>query len=188
MDNSMLFLWILTTLLLLLMLLLYLNRNRKNNMGRSHSHSGDRDVTAHSERTGVPGATRKSTAWIAENLLEERLENFRNNEATRASVVNTLLAAEVFVISRSGGVFEPGDCSARPGLRGSRLIPVYSSLTRLKKDMRTVSREYSHVHTTKIREWISQLPSNYGLVLNPNFEYTLELQPDDVARLKFELS
>ena len=126
--------------------------------------------------------------WFAENLLEERLEGFRNNEVSRSAVRSAFLAAEVYVLSRSDGALDPYDCTTRSGARGSRLIPVYSSLKRLKKDIKLVSSEYSHVHTLKVRDWILDLPSDYGLVVNPTLEYTFELLPEDVAQIKFEMS
>lgn len=145
------------------------------------SESGSADASK-------PAKSSVQKAWFAENLLEERLEGFRNNEVTRSAVRSAFLAAEVFVLSRSDGVVDPYDCTTRSGARGSRLIPVYSSLKRLKRDIKLVSGEYSHVHTIKVRSWLLELPSNYGLVVNPTLEYTFELLPDDVDQIKLEMS
>ncbi len=131
---------------------------------------------------------RNRLSWMAENLLEERLEGFRDNTVSRSAVVNTLLASEVFVLTRSEGEFDPFDCETKHGAMGSRLIPIYSSLTRLKREIRGASKEYSHVHTMKVRDWVTNLPGGFGLILNPSIEYSIEILPDDVSLLKMELS
>lgn len=170
-----------TLVLLLVLVLLEISGRRKRKLKRS------RQVSLKSS-LGKQENQSASNAWFAENLLEERLEGFRNNDVSRSAVRSAFLAAEVYVLSRSDGVPDPYDCTTRSGARGSRLIPVYSSLKRLKKDIKLVSTEYSHVHTLKVRDWILDLPSNYGLVVNPTLEYTFELLPEDVAQIKFEMS
>ena len=172
------------TLILVLLLILVILSSKRNRRTRNAAVS--KSSTAATVASASSAKTPK--AWFAENLLEERLEGFRNNEVSRSAVKSAFLASEVYVLSRSDGAIDPFDCATRNGAMGAKLIPVYSSLKRLKHDIKLVSSEYSHVHTIKVRNWLSDLPSHYGLVVNPTLEYTFELQPEDVAQIKFEMS
>jgi len=179
MNNTYVIIWLLTTFLFVLLLfMLSSKRRRVSKLPVSKTNTVDSQV-----KRGTA-----SKAWIPENLLEEKLELFRNNEIGRSAVVNTLLSSEVLILTKVKASTDPSVCPSKTGGRDSRLIPLYSSISRLKRDLKTVSAEYSHVHRIKLKNWLSQLPVNYGVVVNPGIDFSIEILPDDVAQLKLELS
>lgn len=101
---------------------------------------------------------------------------------------DSMVALEVFVVTQADTGFDPEMCPTITGACGSRLIRGCSSLSRLKRDMKYVSKDYSNVRAIRVRDVLTNIPSNYGIVVNPSIEYSIELQPDDLVQLKFERS
>ena len=129
-----------------------------------------------------------ATSWIPGNLLEEKLQSYRDHKIPRNAFISTLVSSEVFILSIGEGKADPDDCDFIPWTGRTKLIPVYTSLYQLKRHLKEKSGDYTHIQIVKTRSWIPLLSGDYGLVVNPEHESSVEILPDDIAQLKLELS
>ena len=127
-------------------------------------------------------------SWIPGNLLEEKLQSYRDHKIQRSAFISTLVSSEVFILSSGEGKTDPGDCDFIPWTGRTRLVPLYTSLYQLKGYLKEKGGDYTHIQIVKTRSWIPLLSGDYGLVVNPGHESSVELMPDDIAQLKLELS
>ena len=130
----------------------------------------------------------KSQVWIPENALEEKLEKFSGKEMSRGGFLNALINSQVFVLSDHSEKCSPEHCDSMAGSGGCRNLLIFTSFTQTKKRLRGGGNKFSEVHIIKAKEWVLSLGNSEGIVVNPDSAITVEFFPDDIQKLKFELS
>ena len=172
MDNGF---WIVAVATCILLILLILACKRSNG-------SSAKAVVADKRRSSV------SKSWIPGNLIEEKLQSFRDQKIGRSAFISALVASELFILTDGEGKTDPKDCDSIPRIDRSRLIPIYTSLYQLRQHLKNNEGNHTHIQIVKMRTWIPLLPRERGLIINPDHESAVEILPDDIEQLKLELS
>lgn len=133
------------------------------------------------------GRKPKASVWMPENLIEEKLLKYKENELSHSNFSNALLHSKGFLLTDDKDNTEPGQCDFVDGARGTHLISVFTSLSEVKKRLRAGAR-YSQVSSVKVNPWFKKLGDDEGIVVNPGSKYTCEIQADDIKRMKLEMS
>lgn len=124
---------------------------------------------------------------MPENVIEEKLLKYKENELSHSNFANALLHSNGFLLTNDKDNTEPSQCDYVEGARGTRLISVFTSLSEVKKRIRAGTR-YNQVSGLKFSPWFKKLGDDEGIVVNPASKYTCEIQADDIKRMKLEMS
>ncbi len=129
----------------------------------------------------------KSSVWMPENMIEEKLLKYKENELSHGNFSHALIHSNGFLLTSEKDNTEPGQCDFVDGVRGTRLISVFTSLSEVKKRLRGGAR-HNQVTSVKVNPWFKKLGDDEGIVVNPTSRYTCEIQADDIKRIKLEMS